>query len=198
MRRIKKSRPGALTTRKRHRPLVQQHRADPAEREEDDGTDGPERQIQIRRLGPEDLVGGDRVGLRPVIELRREHRDRDEQQHAVGEEPRPRFPDAPPHQAPLAARHVLEHQQRQAAARQAGAEHEPDQPRRHDLRGLKHRPDAARHQAGHRDHHPLPLQAVDAGRVGRRQCVGRHSHLALVLARRGPGRRLRKLLPLFR
>ena len=83
----------------RRRPLVQQHRAEQPEREVD------------RRRGPARTAGsgtapstagsrrpGDRVGLRPEIQLRREHRDRDEQQRAVAAAAacRPRRCAAPP------------------------------------------------------------------------------------------------------
>ena len=143
----RKSRPGALTLRKRTLsagvvPMPRSCSADQLlssvdaqhpEGEVDDRADDEELRVQVGGLGLDDRV------LRPppgrahskIVGSRTAPAGRTAR--PAGSVARPGLEDAAADESPLAARQVLQHQQRQRAQRQPEAEEEADQPRAEEL-----------------------------------------------------------------
>ena len=119
----------------RHRPLVQEVRAAEPDEKVDGRANQEERHVQVDLLVLQDLVGGDRVGPRPDVELRQHDRDREEQhQRSTESDGSPASKMRRGTRPHCSAGHVLQHQQRQRSERQAKAQREADQPRRQELR----------------------------------------------------------------
>ncbi len=96
------------------RPAVEQHDQQHPEREVEDRADEEEPRIEVAGLGLDDGVVG-RLRPRPLEEDRQLEGDRDEEERDDRQRPGRGFEDAAADEPPLAARHVLQHQQRRAS-----------------------------------------------------------------------------------
>ena len=102
------------------RPAVEHRRQANPDAEVEHLADQEERRVEVGGLVADDRVGGDDVGVRPVIEVAHAGDDRQEQHGHHRQRARGRFEQPADHQAPGAAGQVLDHQQRQAAQGDAG------------------------------------------------------------------------------
>ncbi len=108
--------------------------------EADGEPDRDESRIHVRGPVAEELVGGDARGVRPGVDVLQAEEKRHGEEGDEREGSRRRLEDAADHEAPSAARHVVEHLDRERAERHAEDEAEGDEVRAIELRGIDEQP----------------------------------------------------------
>ncbi len=152
------------------REAVEDDRVGDPERVVDDHADEEEGRVQVCRLLLKDLVVRDRVLLDPmtvprplpeVSEPERRNEERNREDHHHDRDHRPGLEESAIHVPPLAADHVVQHQQPEEADRHVVPHREADEVCLPEAVRGRRKPDREPYKADHGEHHARHLDPAD-------------------------------------